>query len=155
MYSSETIAKTLASMDDSELVRRWRDGLFSDQAKSIAEDELARRGIDPEKQSSTVTADAGNLLPHPRTAKPYFLPLLFAAIGGATAGREIGAALAGSIGAGLAAAVVALAGWYTGSYLALLSKRRKHIAWRVLFPLLGSVAWVYLCAVAVIAARLM
>lgn len=48
MYSSEVIARrSIANMDDQELIQRWNAGMFSDDAKPIAQRELLKRGIDP------------------------------------------------------------------------------------------------------------
>ena len=49
--SSTVIADTLARMDDVELVQRWRNGMFSDDAKPIAAAELRSRQIDPDRYS--------------------------------------------------------------------------------------------------------
>lgn len=61
--SSSVIADTLARMDDAELVQRWRNGTFSDDAKSIAVAELHSRQIDPDRYSlpDDVPISAGNL----------------------------------------------------------------------------------------------
>jgi hypothetical protein len=47
--SSTVIADTLARMDDVELVHRWRNEMFSDDAKPIAAAELRSRQIDPDR----------------------------------------------------------------------------------------------------------
>lgn len=46
--TSTVIAETLTRMDNDELVERWKNGMFSDEARPIAAAELRSRRIDPE-----------------------------------------------------------------------------------------------------------
>lgn len=48
MYTLEEIERTIRAMDTQQLSDRWERGLFSDEARPIAESELRRRDIDPE-----------------------------------------------------------------------------------------------------------
>ncbi|MCD9097517.1 hypothetical protein LU699_08735 [Luteimonas fraxinea] len=153
MYSLDAIGKSIAGMDDYQLIQRWKDGLFSDEAKPLAEDEFRRRGIDladPVPRPSSFDVDLA-----PKPFKPKLLPILFAAIAGATVGRELGGALAGAIGAAFLSAVVALLGWYVGGAVARFAHKRKHLLIRVLICVAGLVAWLYLSGVGVVFARLM
>lgn len=62
MYSLDVIEKTIRGMDTDQLVDRLRRDLFGDEARPIAESELARRGIDPE---SPVLPNQDPLPPEP------------------------------------------------------------------------------------------
>lgn len=153
MYSLDVIAKSIAGMDDHQLIQRWKDGLFSDDAKPLAEAELQRRGIDtldPIARPSDFDADVS-----PKPFKPRLLPALFAATAGATVGRELGAALAGAIGAAVLSALVALLGWYVGGLIARFAHKRKHLIVRFLICAASLVAWLYLSGIGVVVARLM
>ena len=153
MYSLDVFEKSIANMDDHQLIQRWKDGLFSDETKPIAEKELSIRGIDltnPVARPSTFDDDAT-----PQPFKPRLLPVLFAALGGATAGREIGAALAGYIGAGVMAFFVAVLGWFVGGYVARFAHKQKHLVVRILIGAASLIAWLYLSGVGVVVARLM
>lgn len=44
----DVIEKTIRGMDTHQLVSRWRNGQFSEQARPIAQRELQARGIDPD-----------------------------------------------------------------------------------------------------------
>ena len=153
MYSLDVIEKSIIGMDDHQLIQRWKDGVFSDEAKPIAENELRNRGIDlgdPIARPSDFDVGLS-----PKLFKPRLLPILFAAIAGATAGRELGGALAGAVGAGVLAAVVAALGWYVGGFIASFAHKRKHLAVRILICVASLIAWIYLSGVGVVVARLM
>lgn len=153
MYSLDVIEKSIVGMDDHQLIQRWKDGLFSEEAKPIAENELRNRGIDlvaPIARQSDFDVDLS-----PKLFKPRLLPALFAAIAGATVGRELGGALAGAVGAGVFAMVVAVLGWYVGSFIASFAHKRKQLAVRVLISVVSLIAWLYLSGVGVVVARLM
>lgn len=46
MTSSDVIAATLKNLDDAQLLQRWNDQMFSEEALPIARAELERRGIE-------------------------------------------------------------------------------------------------------------
>jgi len=52
MTSPDVIAATLKNLDDAQLLQRWHDQMFSDEALPIARAELERRGIEaPEPEA--------------------------------------------------------------------------------------------------------
>lgn len=153
MQSLDGIKKSIAGMDDHQLIQRWKDGLFSVETKVIAEDELRNRGIDladPIARSSSVDDDHLS-----KPLKPWLLPALFAVTASATVGRELGGALAGATGAAVFAVIVAILGWNVGSAVARFSRTRQHLAIRILICTASGVAWLYLSGLGVVAARFM
>ena len=57
----DVIEKTIRGMDTHQLISRWRAGQFSDQARPIAADELAKRGINPD--GPMPEAESGSAIP--------------------------------------------------------------------------------------------
>lgn len=153
MYSLDVIEKSIAGMDDHQLIQRWKEGLFSDEAKPIAENEIRNRDID--LANPIARPSDFDVVLSPKPFRPRLLPVLFAAIAGATVGRELGGALAGAIGAGILAVVVAALGWYVGGFIARFAHKRKFLAVRILICVAGLIAWLYLSGVGVVVARLM
>ena len=47
--ASTVFAQAIGRMGDDELVERWKNGMFSEEARPIAAAELHRRSIDPDK----------------------------------------------------------------------------------------------------------
>ena len=153
MYSIEVITKSLSSMDDHQLIQRWKDGLFSNEARPIAESELRNRGIDPADPVARHSETETNVVS--KAYKPRLLPSLFAITAGGTAGQELGGALAGAIGAGVLTIILFLAGWYLGGAIARFAHKRKSLAIRILICVASLIAWLYLSGIVVAAARLM
>lgn len=59
------------------------------------------------------------------------------------AGRHIGAAIAGAIGAGLAAGAFALFGWWIGTKLAFQVRKLHAKALRFSLDFLAVIAWLF------------
>lgn len=59
MASSEQVKKTVAGMDDYELIERWKSNSFSDDARPLAEAELIARGISTASPMPRTVPDDG------------------------------------------------------------------------------------------------
>ena len=152
MYSLDEVSKAIAALDDYVLIQRWNDGQFSDEARPVAASELQKRGID--LQDPVARPSIYDVQASPQTFTPRLLPALFAAFSAATFGRELGAAIWGYIGAGIASALMALLGWYVGGFVARFAHKRKHFAVRFTICAVALLAWLFLCGFGIIFVRL-
>lgn len=118
MYSTKQLPfqSAIERMEEHEIIARLREGQFSDEARPVAEAILRERGIDP--SNPVIPEDQREVTLPPRPWKPRILPILFAAFACGIAGRQIGAAFAGAIGAGLMGGLLAYIGWLVGAKVA-------------------------------------
>jgi transposase len=126
-------------MEEHEIIHRLTTGQFSDEAKPVAEATLRQRGIDP--SNPVVPEDQRLPQPTPR----YYLAGVFSVIAAVMAGRQIGAAIDGAIGAAIVAGLLGVPGWWVGKRL---SKYVRHIqsgAKRVPVTVAATVLWLLLC----------
>lgn len=136
MPSLQVIEETIARMDDYELAERWRNGMFSDEAKPIAEREFQKRGI------SSVDSVLGEFEPmEARPYKPIVFPVLFAAIGGGNALAQLGGEIAGAMGAALVAVLGTAVGWKLGEVVAVYAKKKDSQAVRTVIYCMALVVW--------------
>lgn len=84
MTSQDVIATAIKNMDDTQLLQRWQDQMFSEDALPIACAELQRRGIDAPKleilQASTT---------HARGTSPYIFLRIVRAFAGFIAAWQV------------------------------------------------------------------
>lgn len=151
MPDDSPFRSAIERMEEHEIIARLKKGLFSEEAKPIAEAVLRARGIDPsnpvvpaDQRLSTITRTPG---------KPKLLPFLFAAIAATMAGRHIGAAIAGAIGAGLAAVVLWWPAWWVGATVALQLRKIQSPPMRGLVSLVAVFAWLFAMGVIGIAVQ--
>ena len=146
MSEQSPFRSTIEQMEEHEIVDRMKRGMFSDEARPIAEAILRERGIDA---ANPVIPDYPDLKSvTPKTYRPWFVPTIFALLAAGTAGRHIGAAIGGAIGAGLFAAVLALFGWWVGAKVALRVQMISSKSIRFLVLLLACIGWLVFCTVA-------
>lgn len=132
-------------MEDHEILRRLRGGLFSEDAAVYASDVLKERGVAPDHQDIHTEAPV---------APSMAWPTIFGLTAGMLAGAPVGALIGGAIGAAVVSA---------STIAALIAASRRPVAWvygRIhssyarFLVLLGAwlcVAW--LCAVLGFASR--
>lgn len=142
MSSSQVIEETIARMDTEEILQRWRDGMFSDEARPIVEKEILKRNLDIHNPATFVPE-----LVEIRPRKPVVLPALFAAISGSTTGATFGAAIAASIGAGVGAVLLGALGWKLGGLVANFSLRQQKQVVRILICCVALGIWFLLNAI--------
>ena len=126
-------------MEEHEIIDRLKREMFSEEARPVAEAVLRERGIDP---ANPVVPPNQQLQPaYERPWKPRLLPILFAAVAGGVAGRHIGAAMAGALGAGLASAALAWAGWWVGTKLAFQVRKLQSKSLRFISCVVAVLMW--------------
>lgn len=127
-------------MEEREIVTRLRNGQFSDEARPVAEAILRQRGIDP--QNPVIPEEQQEVAVPPRPWKPLLLPILFATFAGGMAGRQIGAAFAGAIGAGLMAGFFAYVGWLIGAKVAWQVRKLSGKPTRLAVATAALLVWI-------------
>lgn len=143
MSEQSPFRSTIEQMEEHEIVDRMKRGMFSDEARPIAEAILRERGIDSE--NPVIPDDPAMNSVAPKTYRPWVVPAIFAFAAASNAGRFIGAAIGGAIGAGLFAGVLALLGWWVGAKIALRVRRFSSATARFVILLLACIAWLFLC----------
>jgi len=143
MSEQSPFRSTIEQMEDHEIVDRMKRGMFSDEARPVAEAILRERGID--SANPVIPDDPALKSVTPKIYRPWLVPTTFAILAAGAAGRHIGAAIGGAIGAGLFAAVLALFGWWVGVKIALRVRKFSSKAVRFLILLLACVGWLFFC----------
>jgi hypothetical protein len=141
MPNDSPFRPAIERMEEHEIIDRLKKGLFSEDAKPVAEAVLRARGVDP---SNPVVPEDQRLSAAPSTpSKPKLVPFFFAVIAATMAGRHIGAAIAGAIGAGLAAVVLWWPAWWVGTKLAVQLRKVRSTPMRGLLSVIAVLAWLF------------
>lgn len=141
MQNESPFRAAIEQMEEHEIIERLKKGMFNDEARPVAEDILRNRGIDP--GNPIIPEGQRPPVASARSRTPRLLPAIFAAFAGGMAGRHIGAAFAGSIGVGIAAAAFAWGGWWTGAKLALQIRKINSKPGRFLVSVVAILAWLF------------
>lgn len=144
MSEQSPFRSTIEQMEEHEIVDRMKRGMFSDEARPIAEAILRERGID--SANPVIPDDPAMNSVAPKTYRPWVVPTIFAFGAASSVGRHIGTAIGGAIGAGLFAAVLALLGWWVGAKIALRAHRFTSESTRFVILLLACIGWLIFCA---------
>lgn len=143
MSEQSPFRSTIEQMEEHEIVDRLKRGMFSDEARPIAEAILRERGID--STNPVIPDDPAMNSVASKIYRPWVVPFLFSIAAASNAGRFVGAAIGGAIGAGLFAGALALLGWWVGAKIALRVRRFSSGIARFVILLLACIAWFYLC----------
>ena len=139
MQHEPTIRPTIERMEEHEIIDRLKRGMFSEDARPIAEAILCERGVDP--SNPVVPEDQVPVFRQPVEWKPRLLPMLFGAFAAATAGRQIGAALGGLSGAGVFSALAFLVAWWIGKKLAFSIQKISSKPKRYFLIFVATLVW--------------
>lgn len=142
MYSNEAIAKSISQMDDCKLIERWNAGLFSDEARSVAQAEMLKRGIDvasPTPRPSPFDGESSH-----RATKPRLVPIAFA-LATSLLAPKAGAAYGGALMGGIFTAAAVALGWYVGRAVYRYLYPRTTPASRIVVCTLALVTWTFVC----------
>jgi hypothetical protein len=143
MSEQSPFRSTIEQMEEHEIIDRMKRGMFSDEARPIAEAILRERGID--SANPLIPDDPAMKSDAPKTYRPWVVPVIFAFVAATNAGRFIGAAIGGAIGAGLFAGVLALLGWWIGAKIAVRVRKFPSATARFVVLLLACIGWIFFC----------
>jgi len=151
MTNGSDFRSAIERMEEHEIIERLKQGHFSDEARPVAEAVLRERGIDP--ANPVIPKDQRPIVVTPKPWKPRLVPSLLALFAAGMAGRHIGAAMGGAIGAGLVSALFFLGGWWVGKHVALRVRSFQSKPARFLVLTLIVVAWIIVSGVVGILAQ--
>ena len=135
---SDTIRESLARMEDHELLQRWRESHFSDEAKPIALEEIRVRNLDP--LAPTPRDMTSRIDPLPRLF-PRLVWGLVAILLAVAAGRVIGPVVVDSLGTLASVIMFGVVGWYLDGIVVRVVRGRVHPIFRMLVYLALLVLW--------------
>lgn len=144
--SRDDLRFNIDRLEDPELIERYRSGMFSEEARPIAEEILRSRGFDvskplPDLLGAEVIAETAAVAQAKKNANPYMVPFIFGA-SAAPLGGVLGSALVGTVGAAIAAGGFFFLGWRVGRGLALAARGWSHSSMvRTIVLISATLAW--------------
>lgn len=115
MNNQSPFREAIERMEEPEIIDRLKRGVFSEEARPVAEEILRGRGVDPE--NPVLASDFSENQATRKPKKSKVVPGMAALLVSTLAGAKIGASFLGGIGAALGAAVTFPLGWWLGSLL--------------------------------------